>query len=158
MTEQAHARRSDPATSHEAADAVTPELKELQALVEQYALTAADNGFTDASLEEFLGDAGSTYRTRRAELTARNIILNSGQTRTFGESTRQRIVWVHRRFVLDAPPICEPPTPASPEDRNAARAKAARFDEVAKQMDREGRIGLATEFREGAALLRKLIA
>lgn len=104
----AHARRTDPGTSHEAAAAVTPNLNALQMRVEQYARQRRYVGFTDAEMAHHLDDSGSTLRTRRAELVERNIILDSGRTRTFGDSPRKRIVWVHRDHAENPPAIREP--------------------------------------------------
>lgn len=100
----AHARRTDPGTSHEAARAVTPGITELQAVVERYALERGPEGFTDAAMSDALDDASSTFRTRRSELTVRGIILDSGRRAKHGDSDRNRIVWVHRSFVPGATP------------------------------------------------------
>jgi hypothetical protein len=157
MSEQtAHARRHDPQTSYEAADATTPRLRELQAHVEAYARRIGPGGFTDAQLAADLDDAGSTYRTRRSELTDRNIILDSGQRRTFGPSPRRRIVWVHRDYVANAPAICEPPP--SPAQREQYRAQgeqhAAKMEAQATQMANEGRALFAQSLRETAQFIR----
>lgn len=104
----AHARRSDPQTSHDAAAAVTPKLNELQRKVENYAGLIGSHGFTDAEMAEYFESTKSTLRTRRAELAERNIIVDSGKTRTFGDSPRQRIVWIHRDFAKNPPPVREP--------------------------------------------------
>jgi hypothetical protein len=156
MDDHAHARRTDPDTSHDAAAAVSPDLRALQMRVEAFALRAGPHGFTDAEMEANLGDSGSTLRTRRSELSARNIVLDSGQRRTFGDSARRRIVWVHRSFVPDAPPICEPPRTLSKDERGQAGAYAARLDQLANQMGNEGRVAIEREFRSIAEFLRGL--
>ena len=153
--DQAHARRDDPATSHEAAGAVTPDLRALQARVVDFAKRAGARGFTDAELSEALDDATSTFRTRRAELTARNIILDSGMTRRHGESTRSRIVWVHRDYFPGAPPIVEPPEPIAPADRAEARRKAAQLAGFAISLRKEGRTALADELQSAADLFAR---
>lgn len=156
--DRAHARRYDPGTSHQAADAVTPDLKALQARVADFAKRTGQSGFTDAQMEDELGDAGSTLRSRRAELTARNIILDSGVTRTYGYSTRRRIVWVHRDFFPNAPDVCEPAKPATDEERAEAREMAGKLSRFSESLKREGRTALSNELALAAALMRKLAA
>jgi hypothetical protein len=153
---QAHARRDDPETSHEAAAAVTPDLRQLQARVADYARRAGPDGFTDAQMEDDLDDPGSTLRTRRSELTARNIVLDSGRTRRHGDSARQRIIWLHRDFVPGAPPVCEPPAPATPADRAEGKAMSARLGVLAASLRREGRSALADELERAGAIMGKL--
>lgn len=155
---QAHARRTDPGTSHEAADAVTPDLRQLQARVADYAKRKGYSGFTDAEMSQDLDDSGSTYRTRRSELTARNIILDSGERRTWGDSPRLRIVWMHRDYVRNAPAICEPPKPPSDEDRAEGRDMAIKLTGYAASMKKEGRQMFADELNDAAAIMKRLSA
>ena len=88
--DEAHTRASDPDTSHEAAAAVTPNLRELQARVEAFAIAAGPSGFIDVDMQNALEDTGSTLRTRRSELTARNIVLDSGLRRKLVGSAQWR--------------------------------------------------------------------
>jgi hypothetical protein len=154
----AHARNTDPDTSHEAAAAVTPGLRELQIVVARHAKRCGERGFTDLEMEEALGDSGSTYRTRRSELTARNVILDSGRRRTHGESGRQRIVWLHRDFVPDAPPVCDPPKAVTNEDVLRAREMATEMRRWAKQMRSEGRTRFCDMLEEAADLMGRMAA
>lgn len=91
--ETAHARATDPDTSREAAEAITPRMRELQARVLTYAATEGVAGFTDRDLEAAMGDSGSTWRTRRAELTAKGFIMDSGCRQTYPPKGRRHIVW-----------------------------------------------------------------
>lgn len=100
----AHARASDPDTSHAAADAITPHLSELQRWIESYAFGKGTAGFCDAEMAYELDDPTSTLRSRRAELTEKLLIVDSGRRKRYGESERQRIVWVHRTFADSQPP------------------------------------------------------
>jgi hypothetical protein len=154
----ARARRTDPDTSHQAAAAVTPGLRELQQRVETFARLAGFDGFTDAEMEDKLDDPGSTLRTRRSELTARNIVLDSGQRRTFGDSTRRRIVWVHRDYHPSPPPICEAPRVLTKEERSRGIGHAAKLDAGARQMRSEGRAGFADQLAEAASYIRGVAA
>jgi hypothetical protein len=65
---RAFARRTDPATSHEAAARVTPTLTALQKLVLAYARSCGAHGFTDEEMNRHFRTTGSTYRTRRKEM------------------------------------------------------------------------------------------
>lgn len=114
----AHARSTDPCTSHEAARAIEPHLTEIQARVLEFAHNRRHYGFTDVELSTTLGDKTSTLRTRRAELVASNLIVDSGRRRTF-DSPRKRIVWVHREFADEPPPIVIPERP----ERSGARRR-----------------------------------
>ena len=156
MDQQAHARRTDPDTSHEAAEAVTPGLRELQQRVEAYARSAGLQGFTDAEMEAALDDAGSTLRTRRSELAARNIVLDSGLRRTFGDSPRRRIVWLHRSFVDNPPPVCDAPRVLTHEERGRGLEHARVLEAGARQMAREGRTAFAEQLTEAAAYVRSV--
>lgn len=155
MIEQAHARHQDPQTSHDAADAVTPDLRELQARVATYARAAGPGGFTDAQMSDDMEDYGSTLRTRRSELTDRNIILNSGRTALWGDSARRRIVWVHRDFVDDAPDVREPPKPISAEDKAEAIKMADQLRQSSIGIRKEGRAMLADLMEDCSKTIRK---
>lgn len=153
---EAHARRDDPDTSHEAAAAVTPGLRELQARVETFAKSAGLEGFTDAEMEAALDDAGSTLRTRRSELAARNIVLDSGLRRTFGDSPRRRIVWLHRSFVDNPPPVQDAPRVLTKEERGRGLEHVVRLEAGARQMRNEGRSAFADQLTEAANYIRSV--
>lgn len=94
MEPQAHARISDPDTSHAAAKAVTPDITRKQKAVMAFARSRHPSGFTDVELEEHFHDAGSTYRTRRRELVDLGELRDSGERIRHAGDTRRRIVWV----------------------------------------------------------------
>lgn len=158
--DRAHARRGDPQTSHEAADSVTPDLRQLQARVANFARSAGPWGFTDLELSDGLKDAGSTMRTRRAELSARNIIIDSGRKRRSGDSSRRRIVWVHRDHVENPPPVIDAPSsPGAPSlDRAEAERTAANLLTFGPWLRSQGRAAMADEMDKAARLIRRLIA
>jgi hypothetical protein len=88
-------RKDDPETSRDAAAAVAKKLTQIQEEVLAYALKRADLGFTDEQLTQaFYAQGRSTYRTRRAELTARGLIVDSGRRRVNGPG-RRHTVWIH---------------------------------------------------------------
>ena len=91
-------RKNDPETSREAAQAVAKKLTQIQEEVLAYALKRADLGFTDEQLtRDFYAQGRSTYRTRRAELTAKGLIVDSGKRREHGPG-RRHTVWIHAKF------------------------------------------------------------
>jgi hypothetical protein len=91
-------REGDPDTSFEAAQSVIPKLNEIQQLVEDYAISRSYFGFTDYELNDHFQHQGSTYRTRRSELTDAGIIVDSGRRKQRGDAGRKHIVWLHRDF------------------------------------------------------------
>ncbi len=83
------ARSTDPGTSHEAAEAISSNLRKLQAFVLE-TLREHPNGLTDYELEEKCGSHGSTYRTRRAELAEMGLVEQCGHRIIAGSN---RNVW-----------------------------------------------------------------
>lgn len=74
---RARARRTDPVTSHDAADGVTPHLSVLQRQVLGWAVRQV-GGFIDPELQDFFDNPGSTHRTRRCELVDLGLIKPVG--------------------------------------------------------------------------------
>ncbi len=91
---RAVARRSDPDTSWEAARSVTNLRKSQE---EVYAVLAASDGLTDEQIGNWLhaSQSPSGLRTRRAELVARGLVVDSGKRRV-GPTGRRMIVWAVR--------------------------------------------------------------
>lgn len=157
--DKAHARRTDPPTSHEAALAATSRLEVQRLLVVSFARGCGAKGFMDIQLEErFPDESDSGLRTRRSELAARNIILNTGRTGTYGGSARKRIIWVHRECVENAPDIIDAAPNAAQREvlRGEAHAKAAELATLAAGFRRQGYGPAADVIDEAAELLRKL--
>jgi len=89
-------RRHDHDTSIEAAIAIAPKLNEIQQQVLAFARNQPD-GFTDVDLNKFFNCTGSTFRTRRAELVAKGLIINSWKReRIHG---RSHIVWILKDYL-----------------------------------------------------------
>ncbi len=89
---EAHARHTDPSTSHDAATAVTPHLSYHQHRVLRFARDHAD-GVTDLDMEIDLCEFGSTLRSRRHELVELGMIVDVGTVRRLEGDARRRIVW-----------------------------------------------------------------
>ena len=90
-------RKDDLDTSVEAAKLIHPSLTVLQLMVLQYAIERGSDGFTDQDLCDYYNNHGSTYRSRRSELTADGIIVHSGQTSRL-KSGRSAVVWVYYKY------------------------------------------------------------
>lgn len=168
MTDRAHARITDPETSHEAADAITPDINSLQQRVISYAYSKRETGFCDAQMEEELGDDGSTLRSRRAELAEMGLILDSGRRTTWGDSQRRRIIWMHRAFVTDGHRQVSDkmrrssngqPNGRVPDDlRDQVLGYASEFERFAASLRAEGRGMFAERCASLAQFLRTLAA
>lgn len=152
-------RTGDHQTSVEAADKAAVTQRTIRGAVLAYGAAAGREGFIDDDLVEARGGQGpeSSWRKRRGELVEEGYLIDSGRTRLnhFGN---KEIVWVHRNFVVDAPPIKERPKPVdSVEARQKVEDRKALADELAKCADslhREGRAWLAALLIRAAEALR----
>lgn len=90
-------RRESRQTSIDAAESIVPSLTDIQNAVLQYANTMP-TGFTDDQMNRHFQSYGSTYRTRRAELTAKNLIADSGKLARL-PSGRNATVWVLAQYM-----------------------------------------------------------
>ena len=90
-------RRESRQTSIDAAESIVPSLTDIQNAVLQYANTMP-TGFTDDQMNRHFQSYGSTYRTRRAELTAKNLIADSGKLSRL-PSGRNATVWVLAKYM-----------------------------------------------------------
>lgn len=161
LFDQAHARRTDPGTSHEAAAAATLGIERQRKLVEAFAKGRGERGFMDIELEEaHPNESDSGLRTRRSELTARNIILDSGRRDRAPQSARKRIVWVHRDHVPDPPPMREAPPNAAQTEvlKGEAHQKAAWLRLEAAQLRRTYGLDAFARGLEGVADLLQQLA
>lgn len=87
---KAHARRTDPGTSHEAARSVEPDLTNLEAAV----LRAIPQAPANATLDEVVDATGLdkvTASPRFKPLEAKGLIVRAGKRR--GSSGRQQTTW-----------------------------------------------------------------
>jgi len=87
----AHARATDPSTSHEAAESITGALPKLEAVV-LTALRAAPNGATSTELAQALDLSLVTVSPRLRPLANRGLIVATALRRK-GLSGRAQIVW-----------------------------------------------------------------
>lgn len=90
----AFARRDDPDTSREAAESITPRIRQLQLAVLAYAASCEQVGFTDPAMNAHFGVTSSTYRTRRAELVDLGLVYDTGERVALGAGGgRKHAVW-----------------------------------------------------------------
>ena len=85
-------RRTDPVTSRQAAEGLLDKITDIQQKVLDYALYRGYIGFNDEQLNFYFNTHKSTYRSRRAELVKKGLIVDSGITRD------KMTVWVHRDY------------------------------------------------------------
>jgi hypothetical protein len=90
-------RRHDPDTSKKAAESIVESLTLLQEDVLAYARDCGSEGFTDEELSHDFHCYGSTYRSRRAELTKLGKIVPTDRRRRMA-SGRNAVVWMHKEF------------------------------------------------------------
>lgn len=93
FTPIAHARRSDPDTSREAANDISPALREIQRTVLRFAAMCGVRGFTDPELSDYFDTTSSTYRTRRSELVAMGMVEDTGERVAIGPKGRRHAIW-----------------------------------------------------------------
>jgi hypothetical protein len=93
----AYARRTDPATSHEAASSMKATLPQLEAAVLAAVRRAGRNGRT---LDELIDDTGIekvTLSPRLRPLCDKGLVIEHGKR--LGRSHRHQIVWLAAEFV-----------------------------------------------------------
>ena len=88
-------KRTDPVTSRQAAEGLLDKITDIQQKVLDYALDRGYIGFNDEQLNIYFNTHKSTYRSRRAELVKKGLIVDAGTTRD------KMTVWVHKEFSND---------------------------------------------------------
>lgn len=159
-----YTRSGDPETSHEAEEAARLALREDQATVERYARERGAEGFTDWQMHRDLEDDTSTYRSRRADLVARRILVDSGNRRREPESSspqRNRVVWVHREFRTNVGPVLteeearKRPRGLSADLQAEAALHANRLESAVKTVRGYGLVGCEQIMNDAVELLRR---
>jgi hypothetical protein len=150
-------RRTDPATSHQAAEKVAPFTGTIREWVLAFALRAGESGFIDDDLVTARTDhPESSFRKRRTELAQENWLIDTGRQidNRWGNG---EIVWVHRDFAANPPPIKERAAPAQKDAlKSEARAMAAQLAQFADSMRKEGRMMLSAKLAEAARIMAGL--
>lgn len=150
----AHARRSDPRTSHSNADKVRPRVPKIRDQVLAFAHDRED--FIDEDLvQAFPGTPESSYRKRRSELTEENWIVDTGRTRKNGDGN-DSIVWQHRHRHPSPGPLIPRVVKATKAEKAGVEPHARHLEDFARAMRSEGRSAMADELQACADLMRKL--
>lgn len=154
---RAPTRRSDPDTSHKAAETVSPALPSIRARVLEFALAAGKRGFIDGDLvKAFREHPESSFRKRRSELSEERWVLDSGDRRD-NDFGNEEIVWIHRDHVVGPPPLLTRETAAKRGALQAeGRAMAAKLSRYATSLGAEGRAMLAAELHDAARIMAGL--
>lgn len=159
MPSNAPTRRTDPDTSRDAAKAVQPAAADIAAQVLAFAKRKGREGFIDDDLLEAFPDGSpSSYRTRRSELTQRNHILNTRQRRE-NAGGRECVVWMHRDFDVNPPPILEERRATGPSsaDLEEGRKIVRELDAWSREFRAMGHIGVAPRMEEMARVVERLV-
>lgn len=91
-SEKAHARKTDPKTSHDAADSISPILNQIEVGIYNALLEFLPGGATS---DEIVVASGIQYRTvtpRLKPMSRKGFVRDSGETKK-GESGRKQIIW-----------------------------------------------------------------
>lgn len=92
MFDHAHARKTDPVTSHEAAEAITPSLNKIEQGIYDALCSFLPGG---ATADEIVEASGIQYRTvtpRLKPMCRKGFVADSGEFKR-GDSGRRQIVW-----------------------------------------------------------------
>lgn len=88
----AHARNTDPSTSHRAAASLTPErLSAGQRTVLAAIVNAGRRGLNDFELAQRTGSKQTSHGKRRGELVAHGLVVDSGMTRPSDTGTQSKV-------------------------------------------------------------------
>jgi hypothetical protein len=94
------ARPLDPDTSHAAAERIQYRMSPLRLKVLGHFRSIYPQSITDLDLQAHFDNHGSTYRTRRAELTEMGLIRDTGLRRW--QDGSHRVLWVASSWRADA--------------------------------------------------------
>lgn len=153
----APSRRTDPDTSHKAGAKVGPAVLPIRDQVLRFAISRAEFGFIDDDLKGAFPDAPeSSYRKRRSELADEKLLLDTGKRRRNGHGNEE-IVWIHRQFQPEPPPVQERQTPSQRDDlRREGLAMAREMRQWASSMKKEGRAMFSNGLENAALLMDRL--
>lgn len=125
-----HSHRHAPETSAKAATTFKARHGTMRALVHDFALRRADYGFTDEDLwtscygydrQKF----ERSIRPRRTELANERWLLDSGRRQKVDGN--ECVVWIHRRFHADPPPIQPKGRPEAKRTAGDERARICKW-------------------------------
>ena len=93
LFDKAHARKTDPVTSHEAAEAITPLLNKVEQGIYDALCSFLPGGATSAEIVEASGIQYRTVTPRLKPMCKKGFVVDSGEHKR-GESGRRQIIWM----------------------------------------------------------------
>ena len=90
---RAHARKTDPVTSHEAAEAITPLLNKVEQGIYDALCSFLPKGATSDEISEASGIIYRTVTPRLKPMCKKGFVVDSGEHKR-GESGRRQIIWM----------------------------------------------------------------
>ena len=93
LFEQAHARKTDPVTSHEAAKSITPSLNKIEQGIYDTLCSFLPKGATSDEIVEASGIQYRTVTRRLKPMCKKGFVVDSGEHKR-GDSGRRQIVWM----------------------------------------------------------------
>ena len=93
LFDQAHARKTDPVTSHEAAKSITPSLNKIEQGIYDALRSFLPGGATSDEIVEASGIQYRTVTPRLKPMCKKGFVVDSGE-RKRGDSGRRQIIWV----------------------------------------------------------------
>ena len=93
LFDQAHARKTDPVTSHEAAKAITPSLNKIEQGIYDALCSFLPGGATSDEIVEASGIQYRTVTPRLKPMCKKGFVVDSGEHKR-GDSGRRQIIWM----------------------------------------------------------------
>ena len=93
MFDQAHARKTDPVTSHEAAEAITPSLNKIEQGIYDALCSFLPGGATADEIVEVSGIQYRTVTPRLKPMCRKGVVVDSVEYKR-GDSGRRQILWM----------------------------------------------------------------
>ena len=93
LFDQAHARKTDPVTSHEAAEAITPSLNKIEQGIYDALCSFLPKGATSDEIVEASGIQYRTVTPRLKPMCRKGFVVDSGEHKR-GDSGRRQIIWM----------------------------------------------------------------
>jgi hypothetical protein len=93
LFDKAHARKTDPVTSHEAAEAITPLLNKVEQGIYDALCSFLPKGATSDEIVEASGIQYRTVTPRLKPMCKKGFVVDSGEYKR-GESGRRQIIWM----------------------------------------------------------------
>ena len=156
-----HTGRNAPETSREAAATIEPRVGSIRSQVLAHAERVGEVGFIDEELAYLASDERQfdrSIRNRRTELTDANMILDSRRRRPNARGN-ECVVWIHRLYATNPPPISEGRAKVGPTgpDYAAGREWVAKLRRYGATQTKAGATFLGDELVRAAEVMERLL-